>query len=108
MVLTSSFVGDPEGQLRYHCRQPRYGQDNTCSSVSLQAIKDYNEKGLYMSIMEEKKKFLNNMKRFGFDFEALEQKGMFKMTKYSIFSTFPQFSVSFVNSQNPSIRSMQS
>jgi circadian clock protein KaiC len=46
----------------------------------------YEERGLYVSLMEDKKKFLNNMAKFGFDFEPLERKGIFKIVNYSVFS----------------------
>jgi circadian clock protein KaiC len=36
---------------------------------------DYNEKGVYVTLEEDRKSFIRNMKRFGFDFGKLENEG---------------------------------
>ncbi|MCS7095864.1 MAG: hypothetical protein N3F10_06060 [Candidatus Bathyarchaeota archaeon] len=69
--------GFPSGSLILLAGNPGTGKTVFSAQFLYRGAVDYGEKGVYVSFVEGKETFLENMRGFGFDFEKLEREGMF-------------------------------
>ena len=70
--------GFPKGSLILLAGSAGSGKTIASAHFLYHGAKDLNESGIYVSFAERREFFLDNMKRFGLDFEALENQGKFK------------------------------
>jgi len=73
------FVGGlPKGELVVVAGGPGTGKTIFSASFLYWGAVKYGERGVYASFAEDRSTFMNNMRGLGFDFEKLEQQGLFK------------------------------
>lgn len=70
--------GFPRGSLILLAGSPGSGKTIASATYLYHGAKNLDEKGVYVSFAERRDFFLDNMKRFGLDFEMLESQGKFK------------------------------
>lgn len=70
--------GFPRGSLILLAGSPGSGKTIASAHFLYHGAKNLNERGIYLSFAEHKEFFYDNMRKFGFDFEALESQGTFK------------------------------
>ncbi len=70
--------GLPEGELVIVAGGPGTGKTIFSASFLYWGGVRYGERGVYVSLAEDKKTFIENMKRIGYDFESLERRGLFR------------------------------
>lgn len=70
--------GFPRDSLILLAGSPGSGKTITSAHFIYHGAKNLDENGVYVSFAERREIFLDNMKRFGLDFEMLESKGKFK------------------------------
>ena len=70
--------GFPRGSLILLAGSPGSGKTIASAQYLYHGAKNLDEKGVYVSFAERRDFFLDNMKRFGLDFEMLESQGKFK------------------------------
>jgi len=70
--------GFPRSSIILLAGSPGSGKTNAAAQYLYHGAKNLNENGVYVSFAERKEFFLDNMKRFGLDFEMLESQGKFK------------------------------
>ena len=70
--------GFPRGSLILLAGSSGSGKTIASSHYLYHGAKSLDENGVYVSFAERREFFLDNMKRFGLDFEMLESKGKFK------------------------------
>ena len=70
--------GFPRGSLILLAGSPGSGKTIASSHFIYHGAKNLDENGVYVSFAERREYFLDNMKRFGFDFGMLESQGKFK------------------------------
>jgi len=70
--------GFPRGSLILLAGSPGSGKTIASAYYLYYGAKKLNENGVYVSFAERREFFLDNMKRFGLNFEMLESKGKFK------------------------------
>ncbi|RLI06032.1 hypothetical protein DRO26_00455 [Candidatus Bathyarchaeota archaeon] len=74
-LIQGGFV---KGSLILVAGSPGSGKTTLASQFLHYGATKHNENGLYVSFVENRKSFLENMVGFGFDFESLEKSGRFK------------------------------
>jgi circadian clock protein KaiC len=70
--------GFPRNSLMLLAGSPGSGKTIASAQFLYYGASDLNENGVYVSFAERKEFFFDNMKRFGLDFENLENQGKFK------------------------------
>jgi len=70
--------GFPRGCLILVAGSPGSGKTIASAHFLYHGAKNVDENGIYVSFAERREFFLDNMKRFGLDFETLESQGRFK------------------------------
>jgi len=70
--------GLPKGELVIIAGGPGTGKTMFSASFLYWGAVKYGEKGLYISFAEDHETFIRNMKRVGYDFEELENRGFFR------------------------------
>jgi len=70
--------GFPRDSLILLAGSPGSGKTIASAQYLYHGAKNLDEKGVYVSFAERRDFFLDNMKRFGLDFEMLESQGKFK------------------------------
>ena len=70
--------GLPKGELVVLAGGPGTGKTIFSASFLYWGAVKYGERGVYASFAEDRNAFMNNMRGLGFDFEKLEQQGLFK------------------------------
>lgn len=70
--------GFPKGSLILLAGSPGSGKTIASAHFLYHGARNLNEKGIYLSFAEKREFFIENMKKFGFDFETLESEGKFK------------------------------
>ena len=70
--------GFPLGSLILVAGNPGTGKTVFSAQFLYQGAADYGEPGVYASLSETRETFMHNMRGFGFDFESLERKGLFR------------------------------
>ena len=70
--------GFPKGSLILLAGSPGSGKTIASAHFLYHGAKNLNESGIYLSFAERREFFIDNMKKFGFDFETLESQGKFK------------------------------
>ncbi len=70
--------GLPKGELVVLAGGPGTGKTIFSASFLYWGAIKYGERGVYASFAEDRNAFMNNMRALGFDFEKLEQQGLFK------------------------------
>jgi len=70
--------GLPEGELVIIAGGPGTGKTIFSASFLYWGAVKYGEKGFYVSLAEDHETFIRNMKRIGYDFEKLEDRGLFR------------------------------
>lgn len=70
--------GFPAGGLIVVSGSPGTGKTTLAASFIYNGIVKYGEPGVYASMIEDEKRFHHYMKSFGFDFEKLKEKGLFR------------------------------
>jgi len=70
--------GFPKGSLILLAGSPGSGKTIASAHFLYHGAKSLNENGIYLSFAERREFFIDNMKKFGFDFEMLENQGKFK------------------------------
>jgi len=70
--------GFPRGSLILLAGSPGSGKTIASAHFLHHGAKNLDESGVYLSFSERREFFIENMKKFGFDFEALESQGKFK------------------------------
>jgi circadian clock protein KaiC len=70
--------GFPKGSLILLAGSAGSGKTIASAHFLYHGAKDLNESGIYVSFAERREFFLDNMKRFGMDFETLENQSKFK------------------------------
>jgi len=74
--------GIPKNQLMLLTGTSGTGKTILCSQYIYQGIKEYGEKGVYLTFEEPSHMIKDNMKKFNWDFSELEKKGQFSFIKY--------------------------
>ena len=70
--------GFPKSSLILLAGSPGSGKTIASAHFLYHGAKNLNENGIYLSFAERREFFIENMKKFGFDFDALESQGKFK------------------------------
>jgi len=70
--------GFPKGSLILLAGSPGSGKTIASAHFLYHGSKSLNENGIYLSFAERREFFIDNMKKFGFDFEMLENQGKFR------------------------------
>lgn len=70
--------GFPRGSLILLAGSPGSGKTIASAHFLYHGAKNLNENGVYLSFAERREFFIDNMQKFGFDFETLEKDGKFK------------------------------
>ncbi len=70
--------GFPKGSLILLAGSPGSGKTIASAHFLYHGAKSLNENGIYLSFAERREFFMDNMKKFGFDFEMLENQSKFK------------------------------
>jgi circadian clock protein KaiC len=70
--------GFPRSSMILLAGSPGSGKTIASAHFLYHGAKNLNENGIYLSFAERKEFFIGNMKKFGFDFEALENEGKFR------------------------------
>lgn len=70
--------GLPKGELVIIAGGPGTGKTIFSAGFLYWGAVKYGEKGLYVSLAEDHETFIRNMKRIGYDFEELEDRGLFR------------------------------
>ena len=70
--------GFPRNSLILLAGSPGSGKTIASAHFLHYGARDLNENGIYLSFAERREFFTNNMRKFGFDFESLENEGRFK------------------------------
>lgn len=70
--------GFPRGSLILLAGSPGSGKTIASAFFLHHGARDLDENGIYVSFAERREFFLDNMKRFGLDFETLESQGKFR------------------------------
>lgn len=70
--------GLPKGELVIVAGGPGTGKTMFSAGFLYWGAAKYGEKGVYVSLAEDKDTFIRNMKRVGYDFESLESHGLFQ------------------------------
>ncbi len=70
--------GLPKGELVIVAGGPGTGKTMFSAGFLYWGAVKHGEKGVYISLAEDKETFMRNMKRVGYDFEKLEQENLFK------------------------------
>lgn len=70
--------GFPEGSLIVLAGHPGTGKTVFSAQFLYRGAVDHGERGLYVSFCEGREAFIENMRGFGFDFEGLERRGLFR------------------------------
>ena len=70
--------GLPKGGLVIVAGGPGTGKTIFSAGFLYWGAVRYGERGVYVSLAEDKKTFIENMKRIGYDFESLERRGLFR------------------------------
>jgi KaiC/GvpD/RAD55 family RecA-like ATPase len=73
--LDENLGGVPKGCMIVLAGEPGTGKTTLAAQFMYRGAVDYNERGLYVSFVEDKTTFFNNMRGLGFDFERLEEEG---------------------------------
>ena len=76
--LDELIPGFPEGEIILVAGRPGTGKTIFSASFLYNGAVKYGDKGLYISLGEDRESFLHNMSELGYDFEALEEKGLFE------------------------------
>lgn len=69
--------------------EPGSGKTILCSQFLLNGIQKYKEKGLLVSLEENREHYLDEMKQFYWDFESLEKSGQFRFIDASQIRNVP-------------------
>ena len=70
--------GLPEGELIIVAGGPGTGKTMFSAGFVYWGAVKYGQRGVYVSLAEDRETFLRNMRKIGYDFEKLEEKGLFK------------------------------
>ncbi len=70
--------GFPRGSLILVAGNPGAGKTTLGATFLYNGAMKFEEPGVYLSFVEDKKSFYNNMRKLGMDFEKLEEKKLFK------------------------------
>lgn len=70
--------GFPRGSMILLAGSPGSGKTIASAHFLHHGAKNLNENGIYLSFAERREFFIDNMKKFGFDFATLEEQGRFK------------------------------
>jgi len=70
--------GLPKGELVIIAGGPGTGKTMFSAGFLYWGAVKYGEKGLYVSLAEDHETFIRNMKRIGYDFKELEDRGLFR------------------------------
>jgi len=76
--LDDLISGFPEGEIVIVAGRPGTGKTVFSASFLYNGAVKFGEKGVYVSLVEDKEAFLRNMRSLGFDFEELEKRGLFE------------------------------
>ena len=76
--LDENLGGVPKGCMIVLAGEPGTGKTTLAAQFLHRGAVDHNEKGLYVSFVEDKTTFFNNMRGLGLDFERLEEEGKFR------------------------------
>ena len=74
--------GFPRGSLILLAGSPGSGKTVASAHFLYHGAKDLNENGVYVSFAERREFFIDNMKRFGLNFETLEKEGKFSFLDF--------------------------
>ncbi len=70
--------GIPKGSMIVLAGEPGTGKTTFGAQFLYRGVVDHGEKGIYVSFVEDKTTFFNNMRGLGFDFERLEKEDKFR------------------------------
>jgi KaiC/GvpD/RAD55 family RecA-like ATPase len=70
--------GVPKGYMITLAGEPGTGKTTFAAQFLYRGAVDRGERGIYVSFVEDKATFFNNMRGLGFDFEKLEEEGKFR------------------------------
>jgi KaiC/GvpD/RAD55 family RecA-like ATPase len=70
--------GVPKGCMIMLAGEPGTGKTTFAAQFLYRGAVDHGERGVYVSFVEDKATFFNNMRGLGFDFEGLEGEGKFR------------------------------
>jgi KaiC/GvpD/RAD55 family RecA-like ATPase len=70
--------GVPKGCMIMLAGEPGTGKTTFAAQFLYRGAVDHGERGVYVSFVEDKATFFNNMRGLGFDFERLEEEGNFR------------------------------
>ncbi|MEM0083349.1 MAG: ATPase domain-containing protein [Candidatus Nezhaarchaeales archaeon] len=70
--------GIPKGSMIVLAGEPGTGKTTFAAQFLYRGAVDYNERGIYVSFIEDRRTFMNNMRALGFNFEELEKEGKFR------------------------------
>ena len=70
--------GVPKGCMIVLAGEPGTGKTTLAAQFLYRGAVDHGERGLYVSFVEDKTTFFNNMRGLGFDFERVEKEGKFR------------------------------
>lgn len=80
--LDEIIPGFPRGDLIIVAGRPGTGKTVFSASFLYNGASKYEEKGLYVSLTEDKATFMENMGSLGMNFEELEKRGLFEFAEF--------------------------
>lgn len=69
--------------------EPGSGKTILCSQFLLNGVQKYGQKGLFVSLEENREHYFDEMKQFGWDFDSLEKGGKFRFIDASLIRNVP-------------------
>jgi len=76
--LDDVISGFPEGEMVIVAGRPGTGKTVLSASFLYNGAVKFGEKGVYISLVEDRESFFRNMRALGLDFEKLEKRGLFE------------------------------
>jgi circadian clock protein KaiC len=81
--------GFTRGRVILVLGEPGSGKTILCSQFLLNGIQKYGEKGLFVSLEENREHYFDEMKQFDWDFDSLEKSGKFRFIDASLIRNVP-------------------